>query len=1146
MKKTKLTRSLMAAVSVVALSAVMYGCVHSGGDDAPAAMDPPPIDMDALDAAKAAAVSAASAAMTASGAAATAVEGVADDRTHDAVAYLKAEGAADAAMEAYMAAKAASDAAQDAETVADAEMYRDTAIAEQGKAADAQADAEMYAGQVTQARMAADDAATEAENERIALAAARTAADTAADDAATDSYAAMAELAGVMGMEGYDQASYDAAAAAAQAAADAATAAREASDAANRATTSADAEAHQMTAETQRGMAADALANATTYAGMVTEAKRIADEAEAARLAAEAAAKLLADTKMEASDAADDAMDASTEAMAAVEAQRANKDLSTVASAAFARAEDAAADAATASGDAAVASNAAQAAMTQDDAAMYRDQAVEAKRAAELAQANAMSFASMVAAVKTAMDNAATEAQMLADAKRLAGEAATDARQAATDAEAAAVAAETAAPGSTDARDARAAAEAAKTAAGLAEAADVAAQAATDSEIAILQQGEAEAQRNAAQGALKTAETNRDEAQDARKAAEQLQEERDLADAKQAALDLWSDTTDGIMFHYNAVMSKAGLAMGQAGDASDSADKAKYARTDYDNAKKQADAAKAASDEAQASLGRAMTAKGEADTARQAAMDATTSDAAEMALADLRAANAKLTEEHTGDTGAGMDYMAAKRAAMAAETAANKHVLGLLIHANAQDLDLGDPSDVDLIAALEKAKEARLKAVSDAIKSAAGDPTATADGGRDQDSSTAADAGTGSTSTVTASWFGNDLDNEDTADVDESEPKTLSITVTTSAANTLQFVTMDDPETDADERTATALDRGLGVFNGYSISIPDDATTENTDEARHAIVFTDKKQGAHEVAAVTAVSGRRVDDLPVTTQDFAQYSLGADKTGPTYTGVTWTPSDQEPLTGTLICSDSDAGCDIELDADGDITAISIGYEFTGSREAVAAVTPADAMEDNDYLAFGVWLIEDANGTTEGTPKAFAAFANGGEPIDNFATYVALTGKAEYSGKAAGVYTQGDSVDWFEGDASLMANFGAIDTDEERATDPPADTTIGAISGTISKIKVGGVDTDDEISLRSADIVNDNTAFSGSARMGTGVDTDDDDVLEYTYNGTWSGNFYGAVAAVPDDEDTEADESMPIRAPEAVAGTFGVSGTEGEG
>ena len=36
MKKMKLTRSLLAACSIVALTAVMYGCVHGGGDDEPA------------------------------------------------------------------------------------------------------------------------------------------------------------------------------------------------------------------------------------------------------------------------------------------------------------------------------------------------------------------------------------------------------------------------------------------------------------------------------------------------------------------------------------------------------------------------------------------------------------------------------------------------------------------------------------------------------------------------------------------------------------------------------------------------------------------------------------------------------------------------------------------------------------------------------------------------------------------------------------------------------------------------------------------------------------------------------------------------------------------------------------------------------
>ena len=49
MKKTKLTRSLMAACSIVALTAVLGGCLHDGSDDAPAtdppdAMDPMPMD----------------------------------------------------------------------------------------------------------------------------------------------------------------------------------------------------------------------------------------------------------------------------------------------------------------------------------------------------------------------------------------------------------------------------------------------------------------------------------------------------------------------------------------------------------------------------------------------------------------------------------------------------------------------------------------------------------------------------------------------------------------------------------------------------------------------------------------------------------------------------------------------------------------------------------------------------------------------------------------------------------------------------------------------------------------------------------------------------------------------------------------------
>ena len=64
---------------------------------------------------------------------------------------------------------------------------------------------------------------------------------------------------------------------------------------------------------------------------------------------------------------------------------------------------------------------------------------------------------------------------------------------------------------------------------------------------------------------------------------------------------------------------------------------------------------------------------------------------------------------------------------------AGRHIISLLSHANAQDLDLGDPADIDLATALAKAKDDRLKAVSDAINSAAG----TAGTDADNDSSSA-------------------------------------------------------------------------------------------------------------------------------------------------------------------------------------------------------------------------------------------------------------------------------------------------------------------------------------------------------------------------------------------------------------------------
>ena len=153
MKKTKLTRSLLAAVSIVALSAVMYGCVHDGGSDPEPVVepmpdpepepDPGPTDLEQTQMDAAAAATAAGEAATAAAAdakaAADATATIATLQTGE-MAKMHAMGAsdaADAAMAAYMAAKAASADAAAATTGPDAEAAWARAVSAQGDAEDA-------------------------------------------------------------------------------------------------------------------------------------------------------------------------------------------------------------------------------------------------------------------------------------------------------------------------------------------------------------------------------------------------------------------------------------------------------------------------------------------------------------------------------------------------------------------------------------------------------------------------------------------------------------------------------------------------------------------------------------------------------------------------------------------------------------------------------------------------------------------------------------------------------------------------------------------------------------------------------------------------------------------------------------------------
>ena len=1062
---------------------------------------PPPNPADVT-----AAMEAASAAQTAATAAAMAVGDVRDDRDADAVSFVRAEDAADAAMAASTAASAAADAAENATTEADAKKYRDMAEAAQSDADDALADAQMYAGMVATAQEAIDDAAAErdrlAEEERMALAGARTAADMAADMAEISAMDAEDAVAAVMEIADSDQTSYDAAAMEAAAARAAATAAREASDAAARATTSADAAMHQATAVEKRREAATALQSAMDHAGMVTAAKEKADEAQADRLAQEVAMKLLADAKQAAMDAANDAMTASEDAAEAVRKVKDSEvlDSNRGAAMAFARAEDAATDAATAYQDAVAASNAAQMATTQEDADKYKGMAEDAMAAAVLARTNAESFAGIVSTAQQMANDDADNTMRLGIAQEAAKIAAEAAEEAAKMAAEAAEAAETASPGSKAAADAQKAAGLAQDAAGLARDAYKRAMEDTDAADAEAELTTAKDKQGDAAKQLMYAENSRDDAEDARKAAETVQTESDIADAK-------TSTMKSKMAAAEALADAAKY----ANMARVAANKAMRARTDYVNADKYADAAEDAEEAAR-------TGHMDAAAAHDAAMAATTSAEAKAAMqAGIDATNSAKPQA-----------MAAMEAAGKAGRYAGMHVIGLLIHANGQDILVGTEDDVtDIPTNVADARKRRVTTIADLIATAA---NATDNGESD--------------TTATVTWNADVLDDPATDDEDESMVSLLTMALNPGGDGDVEFLRMDraadpdaSPAVTAHVQTTQRLRPNLtGFDHGYSV----------TDGGTHVIVFTDKEQATRleEAKTVTirnhaVTAGRIKTNVDADNDPVALAGTPDDLTTNTKYDHDGNP-DTLPLMGTYKCAETDS-CIIKVTGT-QVTGITGPLIFTsvpngdtdgdGSPDngqgIITAAVAAD-LKDN-YIVFGVWLQEEDG---DDQPE-FGAFAATGHGIASNPD-VAVTGKATYTGRAAGVYTAGTSVDYFQGRAKLTADFGAAGTE---ADSNAVDDEAGTVTGMIDQIVAGGETMSDVISLRKSGNIADG-AFSGPARMGEAKVRDDDTVM-YPYNGMWSGEFHDPVLnAVGGTADN-------TKFPGKVAGTFGVTGTDDMG
>ncbi len=251
------------------------------------------------------------------------------------------------------------------------------------------------------------------------------------------------------------------------------------------------------------------------------------------------------------------------------------------------------------------------------------------------------------------------------------------------------------------------------------------------------------------------------------------------------------------------------------------------------------------------------------------------------------------------------------------------------------------------------------------------------------------------------------------------------------------------------------------------------------------------------------------------------------------------PSDNAPpRPGRFFCATGEA-CSISVDASGVVRAIQ-GYVFQ------PAVAGSIMRGDSDYLAWGYWLrvpnrvpaLED-DATTgdvdERAPAQVAAFASGNKP---FNVKAALTGTATYNGVAAGMYTAAGMVEHFEADASLTADFGGkAGNDSDPTTAMDDKLLFGAVTGSISNIKAGGMDVEGSLTLGKAPLKGTDgdgapatppdpaTSFNGSTAGSLGGSA---------MTGSWTGRFYGPNKA-PD-----GSVAVHTEFPTTAAGTFGAT------
>ena len=233
------------------------------------------------------------------------------------------------------------------------------------------------------------------------------------------------------------------------------------------------------------------------------------------------------------------------------------------------------------------------------------------------------------------------------------------------------------------------------------------------------------------------------------------------------------------------------------------------------------------------------------------------------------------------------------------------------------------------------------------------------------------------------------------------------------------------------------------------------------------------------------------------------------------------PTDNNPpVSGRFQCVTSP--CSISVNSSG-ILLSSVGYEFR------PVIPNGITGPDSDYLSWGFWLyVPDTvpGPDVTGAAANVAAFATGNAV---FNVQDDLTGTATYNGVANGMYSAGGMVEYFEADASLSADFGGRSADDSTPNTAAKDGLLfGAVTGSITNIKAGGMDVDGSITLGRAPVLSSDgtlpaTSFTGNTEGALGG---------RSLSGSWTGRFHGPNRAVGVGIRTEF--------PTTAAGTFGAA------